>query len=198
MFTGLIEEIGRLANTADTRGNLVLTIEAGFAPQLRPGDSVAVDGCCLTVIKANSYRFQVEAVAATLKQTTLSELHIGSRVNLERALVLGDRLGGHFVQGHVDELAVLTNVERVTGSWGMAFRVKAENRRFLVEHGSVCVNGVSLTIAGLKPEGFRVNVIPHTWNNTNLKELRVGNKVNLEYDLLVKAVWRTLGTRMGT
>lgn len=191
MFTGLVEGVGRVLRVSGLRGNRVLDISAEFASELKAGDSVAVNGCCLTVTRADKKGFQVEAVGATLAGTNLGELKPGSSVNLERALAVGDRLGGHFVQGHIDEVAAVAKVERESGFWKLGFRVKQENARLLVEHGSVCVNGVSLTIAGFGPGGFHVNVIPHTLENTNLKELRAGDRVNIEYDMLVKAIVRT-------
>lgn len=193
MFTGLVEEVGRVAKVLTVRGNRVMAIEAAFAGELKPGDSVAVNGCCLTVTRSTARSLEAEAVGATLKETSLGELRTGSMVNLERALRAGDRLGGHFVQGHVDEVARVSRVDRHAGHWRMSFAASREGSGFLVDRGSVCVNGVSLTVAGLEPGGFSVNVIPRTLESTNLKELRAGDRVNVEYDLIVKAVAANLG-----
>jgi len=194
MFTGLIEEVGKVRSVSTREENRVLEIEAKLAAGLAAGDSVAVNGCCLTVVGMAERSFKAEAVAATLEATDLGALRSGSRVNLERAMAAGGRFGGHLVQGHVDGVAKVARIERQSGSWQLGIRVGPENLRFLVEHGSVAVEGVSLTIAGLLPDGFSVNVIPHTWEHTNFPELRAGDRVNIEYDLIVRAVDRLLGS----
>jgi riboflavin synthase len=188
MFTGLIETVGRVERSAGRQGNRVFTIQALFAGELKLGESVAVNGCCLTVTKTDTKTFDVEAVAATLEATTLGRLKTGDAVNLERALRAGDRMGGHFVQGHVDEVGKVRRIERHSGYWALAVETDRRNSRPLVEKGSVCVDGVSLTVASVRPGEFAVNIIPHTWENTSLKQRRAGDKVNIEYDLLVKAV----------
>lgn len=193
MFTGLVEEVGRVKRVLTRRGNRLLTIEAGFAAEVAVGESVSVEGCCLTAVEAGERTVVLEAVGSTLKQTTLDGLRAGSEVNLERALALGDRLGGHFVQGHVDETATVRRVDRESGYWRTEFRVSSTGEQLLIERGSVCVNGVSLTIASRRAGAFTVNVIPHTWESTTLRLLRAGDRVNVEYDMLVKAVRRSLG-----
>ncbi len=190
MFTGLIETVGRIERAVGRQGNRLFTIKAGFAAELKLGESVAVNGCCLTVIKAEKQNFDVEAVAATLETTTLGRLKIGEAVNLERALRAGDRMGGHFVQGHVDEVGKVRRIEQHSGHWILAVEADRRNSRLLVEKGSVCVDGISLTVAALRPGEFAVNIIPHTWENTTLKQRRPGDRVNIEYDLLVKAAQR--------
>ena len=191
MFTGLIETVGRVERATGRQGNRVFTIGAGFTEELKLGESVAVNGCCLTVTTVDTKSFDVEAVAATLEATTLSHLKTGDAVNLERALRAGDRMGGHFVQGHVDEVAKVRRIERHSGCWTLAIETDRRNSRLLVEKGSVCVDGISLTVASVRPGEFAVNIIPHTWENTNLKQRRAGDRVNIEYDLLVKAVQAT-------
>jgi len=188
MFTGLIEAVGRVGRATSRKGNRVFTIQAGFAGELKLGDSLAVNGCCLTVTEADQKSFDVEAVASTLDATTLGRIKSGDEVNLERALRAGDRMGGHFVQGHVDEVGRVRRIERHSGHWTLAVEVDRRTSRPLIEKGSVCVDGISLTVATLRPGEFAVNIIPHTWENTNLKRRRSGDKVNIEYDLLVKAV----------
>lgn len=187
MFTGLIESVGRVERVLSRQGNRLLTVRVGFASELAVGDSVAVNGVCLTVTGTSRTSFVVEAVASTLKTTTTGRLRVGDRVNLERALALGGRLGGHMVQGHVDEVGRVRRVERHAGYWTVAVEVDRRNSGFVVSRGSVAVNGVSLTIAGTRPGEFGVNVIPHTWDNTELRALRPGMLVNVEYDFLVKA-----------
>ena len=194
MFTGLIETVGRVERVVGRQGNRVLTIQSGFSGELKLGESVAVNGCCVTVTSADKKSFDVEAVATTLDATTLGRLQTGDAVNLERALRAGDRMGGHFVQGHVDEVGKVRRIEQHSGHWTLAVETDRRTSRPLVEKGSVCVDGISLTVASLRPGEFAVNIIPHTWENTNLKQRRPGDKVNIEYDLLVKAVQRDAGT----
>ena len=194
MFTGLIETVGRVERVAPRQGNHVFTIQSGFAGELKLGESVAVNGCCLTVTAADKKSFDVEAVESTLEATTLSGIKTGDAVNLERALRVGDRMGGHLVQGHVDEVGKVRRIEQHSGYWTLVVETDRRRSRPLVEKGSVCVDGISLTVASLRPGEFAVNIIRHTWENTNLKQLRPGYKVNVEYDLLVKAVQRNAGT----
>jgi riboflavin synthase len=190
MFTGLIEALGKVERVTAARGNRLFTIQAGFAGELAAGDSVAVNGCCLTVVEAEKACFVVEVVGATLDATNLGKLRTGEMVNLERALAVGERLGGHLVQGHVDEAARIRRIERRSGYWTLAVDVQRDNGRLLVPKGSICVDGISLTVAEARPAEFSVNIIPHTWENTNLKLRRTGELVNIEYDLVVKAVQR--------
>ena len=195
MFTGLIETIGRLERTVGRHGNRVFTIQAGFAGELKLGESVAVNGCCLTVISIDKKSFDVEAVAATLEATSLGHLKTSDAVNLERALRAGDRMGGHFVQGHVDEVGKVRRIEQHTGYWTLVIETDRRTSRPLVEKGSVCLDGISLTVASVRLGEFAVNIIPHTWENTILKQCRPGDRVNIEYDLVVKAVQQGLETR---
>jgi riboflavin synthase len=188
MFTGLVETVGRIERATGRQGNRVFTVQAGFASELKLGESVAVNGCCLTVTKAEKQSFDVEAVATTLAGTSLGRLATGDAVNLERALRAGDRLGGHFVQGHVDEVGKVRRIEQHSGHWVLAVETDRRNSRLLVEKGSVCVDGISLTVASVRPGEFAVNIIPHTWASTSLKQCRTGEPVNVEYDLVVKAV----------
>jgi riboflavin synthase len=188
MFTGLVEAVGRVERAVGRQGNRVFTVQTGFAGELKFGESVAVNGCCLTVTRADKQSFDVEAVAATLEATTLVRLKAGDAVNLERALRTGDRMGGHFVQGHVDEVGKVRRIDQHSGHWTLAIDTDRRRSRPLVEKGSVCVDGISLTVASLRPGEFAVIIIPHTWENTTLKLRRPGDRVNIEYDLLVKAV----------
>lgn len=190
MFTGLIETVGRVERAVGRQGNRVFTIGAEFAGELKLGESVAVNGCCLTVTGADKTSFDVEAVASTLEETTLGRAKTGDTVNLERALRAGDRMGGHFVQGHVDEVGKVRRIEQHSGHWTLAIETERRTSHPLVEKGSVSVDGISLTVASLRPREFAVNIIPHTWENTTLKQRRPGDRVNIEYDLLVKAARR--------
>lgn len=195
MFTGLIEAVGKVGRVSARAGNRLFTIGAGFAPELGIGDSVAVNGTCLTVVEKDAKAFTVEAMGATLAATTLDALKAGGLVNLERALALGDRLGGHMVQGHVDEVGTVRRVERHSGYWTVAVEVNRASAKMVVPKGSICIDGISLTVATCRPGEFSVNVIPHTWENTNLRQRRAGQRVNVEYDMLVKAVQQQLGAQ---
>lgn len=190
MFTGLVEETGRVRAVGRDADNRNLEIEAELARELKVGDSLAVNGCCLTVTSVGSGRCTLQATGPTVRATTLDRLRAGSRVNLERALAAGDRFGGHFVQGHVDEVGQVRRVERKGGYHEVTVRVRDQSRHLLVPRGSVCVDGVSLTIAGLDRSDFQANIIPHTWESTILREYRTGTAVNVEFDLLVKAAAR--------
>ncbi|MFO7651047.1 MAG: riboflavin synthase [bacterium] len=187
MFTGLVEAVGKVRSATNRGGGRLLVVEASFAPELKVGDSVAVSGVCLTVTALDARTFTAEAVAATVKATTLGNLRSGSVVNLERALRAGDRLGGHFVQGHVDEVGAIRRITRGGDYWTVAVGTDRRQAGLLVERGSVCVDGVSLTAAAVKAGEFTVNIIPHTWANTTFHLRRVRESVNIEYDLLVKA-----------
>ncbi|MFO7676594.1 MAG: riboflavin synthase [bacterium] len=190
MFTGLVEEMGRVRAVSRDVDNCRLEIEAALAGAMRVGDSLAVNGCCLTAVRTGAGLCTLEATAATIRATTLGSLRAGSPVNLERALAVGDRLGGHFVQGHVDEVGTVRRVERRGGYHEVLVRVGAENLGLLVARGSVCLDGVSLTVAELRGRDFTVNVIPHTWERTILHGYRPGAAANVEFDLLVKAAAR--------
>jgi riboflavin synthase len=187
MFTGLVEAVGKVRTASARAGGRMLVVEAPFASELKLGDSVAVNGVCLTVTALDARSFTAEAVAATVKATTLGSLRSGSAVNLERALRAGDRLGGHFVQGHVDEVGQIRRITRGGDYWSVAVAAGRKQPGLLVERGSVCVDGVSLTVASLKHGEFAVNIIPHTWENTTFRLRRVRDGVNIEYDVLVKA-----------
>lgn len=193
MFTGLVETIGKVVRVVPKQGNRRLVIEADFAQELQPGESVAVNGCCLTVVGVARRRFEVEVVAETLKRTNLRDLRSGTPVNLERALRFTDRLGGHFVLGHIDEVGTVRRLEHQSNEHRLFVTVKEASFNLLVEKGSVAIDGVSLTVAGVKRGEFWVNLIPFTWERTTLSRCRAGTRVNLEYDILVKAAQRGQG-----
>ena len=184
MFTGLVEATGTVRDRAGTR----LEIACPFAGELTVGESVAVSGVCLTVEAADAEGFWVTTVAATLRRTTLGDLHPADAVNLERALPVGARLGGHVVQGHADGVGILT--VRIPDAEGELLRLAAPAPllRYLVPRGSVAVEGVSLTVAERHPDGFSVAIVPHTARATTLGALAPGTRVNLEADILAKYV----------
>jgi len=191
VFTGLIEELGRVVAVEARRDGRRLTVEAPVvAAGLRVGDSVAHDGCCLTVVEVADGRYGVEAVAETLARTTLGERRLGDVVNLERPVAVSGRLGGHLVQGHVDGVG-----EVVEPAPALAVRIPAPLRRYVVEKGSVAVDGCSLTVAAVRDDGFAVAVVPHTAAVTTLGRRARGARVNVEVDLLAKYVEKLLGDR---
>ncbi|MEX2116129.1 MAG: riboflavin synthase [Bacteroidota bacterium] len=187
MFTGLVEELGRVVNVRQKGRSIVFSIRGRkTAGSLGKNDSIAVDGVCLTVLKKQGKVFQVQAVEETLRKSTLGDVQKGDPVNLERPLAANGRLGGHFVLGHVDGTGIVRRIDRRKNSWLFHIGIGSRFRRFLIPVGSVTVNGVSLTVATLKPSGFVVSIIPHTWDMTTFRLLQVGEKVNIEYDVLGK------------
>jgi riboflavin synthase len=202
MFTGLVEALGRVERAVDEGPGRRLTLSwpglGSKGDPLVPGESVAVNGCCLTVVEAGAGdRFVVQAGPETLRRTNLGGRSAGDAVNLERALRVGDRLGGHFVQGHVDTTATLVE-RRPAGEWEfLAFAIDPEWDPLLVPKGSVAVDGVSLTLVDVAPGGFSVMLIPHTLAVTTLGALRPGDRVNVEADMLAKHVRKLLGGTAG-
>lgn len=194
MFTGIVEEVGEVLDVETTGTNKDIVIKARIAPELRVDQSVSHNGVCLTVVELNGDRYRVTAVQETLQRSNLSALRAGDPVNLERCLRIGDRLDGHMVQGHVDTVAECIAVEERGGSWWFSFSLP-EQKELLVEKGSVCLNGVSLTIAALDERSFSVAVIPYTHAHTTFRALAVGGRVNVEFDVLGKYVARMLGER---
>ena len=189
MFTGLVEEIGKVKAISQTGNAKRITVEANtIMDELKIDDSVALNGACQTVVKLTSNTFDVEAVEETLRKSTLGDFRPGQKINLERALRLSDRLGGHIVQGHVDCVGYVLTV--ITESTGKLLWISFPNefKKYVVNVGSVCINGVSLTVAKVENEKFMVSVIPHTWEHTTLNELQSGTKLNLEFDILGKYV----------
>ena len=192
MFTGIIQSIGKLKKEKN-----FLIIEILDQPlEMQIGDSIAVDGICLTVKEILNNQFKVDVSEETLKKTTLGDKNtINQIVNLEPALRISDRLGGHIVSGHIDGLGRVENIEKLEKSWLLS--IKWQNKKFsryIVDKGSICVNGISLTIAKFDNQGeiFTIAIIPHTWDNTNLKFLSIGDSVNLEGDALIKYVEKLL------
>jgi len=196
MFTGIIEHAGTVAECLPRPEGARLAVEAGpAAAEARVGDSVAVNGVCLTVVAVQGERLAFDAVAETLRRTNLGGLRPGRRVNLERPLRAGARLDGHIVQGHVDGVVPLLSVVLEGDSRRLRFGLPAALARYVVEKGSVALDGISLTVAALGDEWFEVAVIPHTWAVTNLAELSPGAQVNMEVDILAKYVERLLPPR---
>jgi riboflavin synthase len=194
MFTGLIEGIGKLVKIEPSGKDMRLSIEASFDLEgFQIGESVSVDGVCLTAVSWEVRTFTVDVSQETLSRTTLAQRNRGDEVNLERALRLGDRLGGHLVNGHVDGKARVTGRKRRGDSLVFQFEVAAELGRYIIEKGSVAVNGVSLTVNSCDEGSFEVNIVPHTAQVTTLEGLRVGDKVNIEVDIIGKYVEKFVG-----
>jgi len=192
MFTGIVEAVGEVREVEARGLDAGVTIGAGQLDlsDVKVGDSIAVNGCCLTVVELAPRAFRVDVSRETLERTIGFET--GSRVNLEKALRASDRLGGHLVTGHVDGLGEVTRWEPVGESWRLEARIPADLARYLARKGSITVNGVSLTVNRVEDDRFEVNLIPHTLEATNLNGLRVGARVNLEVDLLARYIERLL------
>ncbi len=191
MFTGIVEATGIIKEIAVEGTNKTFTIQVPFAHEMKVNDSLSHNGVCLTIIGIEGDAYQVTAVQETLIKSNLGELKVGDIVNLERAMASGYRFDGHIVQGHVDQTGVCTYVEEVDGSWLFDFEYDyKETGNFLVEKGSVCIDGVSLTVFNVKEGSFRVTIIPHTMEVTNFKTYKVGTRVNLEFDVIGKYIKR--------
>ena len=192
MFTGIVEDVGRLRSVKQGRKVVELEIETGLAGQLGEGDSIAVNGVCLTATTARRRRFSAEVMPETLDRSTLGELRRGSPVNLELAARLSDRMGGHIVQGHVDAVAEVVTREDEGDTRRLDLRLDEGLSRYLVPKGSITLDGVSLTVVDIAGDTFQVALIPHTLENTTLGKLRVGDKTNVEVDVLAKYVDRLM------
>lgn len=186
MFTGIIEDLGRVEAIEREGENVHFTISCGFTNELKIDQSVAHNGCCLTVVKIDGDQFVVTAIQETLNKTNLNDWKVGTKVNLERCMVMNSRLDGHIVQGHVDTTARCVNIEDQDGSWKYTFEYQSND--VTVEKGSVTVNGTSLTVVDSEAQSFSVCIIPYTWEHTNFHTLKVGDHVNLEFDIIGKYV----------
>ncbi|KPK79693.1 MAG: hypothetical protein AMS25_11645 [Gemmatimonas sp. SM23_52] len=195
MFSGIVEEVGTVDSATDVGGRRDIVIAADkVLEDLRVADSINVDGVCQTVVQVGRGVFKVQAIATTLSRTTLAEFRRGRKVNLERPIAAGGRFGGHFVQGHVDGVATVTWVKRQGEMWLVRFSLPDTVRPFTVLHGSIALDGVSLTVNALPDPGTaEVALIPYTYEHTNLSRLAAGDRVNLEADMIGKYVARALG-----
>jgi len=187
MFTGIIEELGKISNLELDKTNLHITVEAPFTTELQIDQSVAHNGVCLTVIALTDQTYTVTAIEETLEKTSLGNLKVGNVVNLERCTKIGSRLDGHIVQGHVDQTAKCIGIKNTDGSWFYTFEYETKGN-ITVEKGSITVNGVSLTVVDSKENQFSVAIIPFTQEHTNFHTLEVGTLVNLEFDIIGKYV----------
>lgn len=193
MFTGLIEEIGKVKKIDSISGGIRISLSASkIMDDLKIDDSVSVNGVCLTAVKIDSNNFVVEAVGETLKKTTFVELKENQIVNLERAVRLNDRLGGHLVQGHVNGVGRITNIQKLGENYFLEVEVPVHLTKYLIDEGSIAIDGISLTIAKLVDNKVGVSIIPHTWKSTNLSTRNIGAKVNIETDVIAKYIEKLL------
>jgi len=192
MFTGIIETLGTIIDLRHDQGNLHITVASEIAHELRVDQSVAHNGVCLTVVSLADGLHTVTAITETLNKTNLGELSVGDLVNLERCMQMNARLDGHIVQGHVDQTAVCTSFKEFDGSWEYTFEYDPARGNVTVEKGSICVNGISLTVVNSQANSFSVAIIPYTFEHTNLQQVREGSTVNLEFDIIGKYVARLM------
>ena len=190
MFTGIVEECGEVSRLTPVETGAELWVRSSFTHDVAPGESVAINGACLTVTEVSNGAMRFDLLHETLRLTNLGSVKTGSPVNLERALRIGDRLSGHFVQGHVDACAKVLSYEKVGQDHQFTVALPEEFEHLMVSKGSICVNGISLTVAALEKDRFTLWIIPHTHKATSLNSVKEGSKVNLEFDLLAKQISR--------
>ena len=190
MFTGIIESLGKITDLKVDRGNIDFTIESDISNDLKVDQSVSHNGVCLTVTETNNNTHTVTAVKETLDKSSLTNFLVNDLINLERAMKLGERLDGHLVQGHVDGVAKCLGISVNDGSWIYKFEFDISNEMLLIEKGSICINGVSLTVFDISENTFKVTIIPYTYENTSFKALKEGDIVNIEFDMIGKYLAR--------
>lgn len=192
MFTGIIECLGKVVEIKNEKNNIHFFIDAPFTSELKVDQSVAHNGVCLTVTEINKSIYSVTAIQETLQKTNLGQLKIGDKINLERCMLMNGRLDGHIVQGHVDQTGICKAVEEQNGSWFYTFEYDSTAKNITVEKGSITVNGVSLTVVNSGKSEFSVAIIPYTFEHTNFHQLKKGDPVNLEFDIVGKYVAKLL------
>lgn len=193
MFTGIIETLGEVQRLEQDGGNLNITLKSPISEALKIDQSVAHNGVCLTVVSVDGQTYKVTAIAETLRKTNLHRLKVGEKVNLERAMILGSRLDGHLVQGHVDQTGKCTARKEMNGSWSFSFEYDATKGNTTIEKGSVTIDGTSLTVVDSGSNTFSVAIIPYTYEHTRFKAYEVGAIVNLEFDVIGKYVAKLMG-----
>ena len=188
MFTGIIEAVGKVVELKKEQKNLHLSLESNLAKELKVDQSLAHNGVCLTVVETIANRYSVTAIEETLEKSNLGGIKMGDLINLERAMKITSRLDGHIVQGHVDQIGFCTGIDFREGSWFFDFEYDQNQQNITVEKGSICVNGVSLTVVNSGKSHFSVAIIPYTYENTNFNNIKKGDTVNLEFDMIGKYI----------
>ena len=191
MFTGIIENMAEVVDVKPNKNNLDITFKSDLLSELKVDQSISHNGVCLTVADISNETYLVNVVKETIDKSNFDSIRIGDMVNVERSMMLNDRLDGHIVQGHVDQIAECVSIDEQGGSYVMTFKYK-KSENITVEKGSICVNGISLTVCNSKENTFSVAIIPYTWDNTNLKNINVGDTVNLEFDIVGKYIAKLL------
>ena len=194
MFSGIVEDLGLVAQLKKIDTNLHITIRSKLSPEAYIDQSIAHNGVCLTVVEFDQEHHTVVAIAETLERTNLGILKEGDLVNLERSILPTQRLDGHFVQGHVDCTTTCIKIEDMDGSWNFTFSLDSSRQNLVVLKGSITINGVSLTISDIQKDSFSVSIIPYTFNQTNFKKIKVGDSVNIEFDILGKYILKNIAT----
>lgn len=190
MFTGIIEDLGEIVGISSEGTNRTIQVKTSFLSELKIDQSIAHNGICLTVVDIQNDSYIVQAIEETIKKTNLGKWQIGDRINLERAVAQVQRMDGHIVQGHVDETTECIRVENLDGSWDFWFCLPSTSAALMIPQGSVTINGTSLTVSGLEESRFKVSIIPYTFENTVFQDIKAGDLVNIEYDVLGKYVQR--------
>ncbi len=188
MFTGIIETLGIIKDLRKVDENIHITVSSSITNELKIDQSVAHNGVCLTVVAIENDTYTVTAIQETIRKTNVGDWQLNDVVNLERAMKLGDRLDGHIVQGHVDQIGICKSIEETDGSWRFTFEYDSSLNNITIEKGSITVNGVSLTVVDSKTNEFSVAIIPYTYEHTNFKNFKIGSKINLEFDVIGKYV----------
>lgn len=195
MFTGIIETLGEITKLEKDGSNLHISVNSVITQELKIDQSVAHNGVCLTVVSLNGNTYTVTAIKETLQKTSLENLTIGDKVNLERAMILGSRLDGHIVQGHVDQTGICTSVEEKNGSWFFSFKYDSATNNPTIEKGSITIDGTSLTVVDSGKNTFNVAIIPYTYEHTRFNTYKAGTVVNLEFDVIGKYVAKLISNR---
>ncbi|BDQ11860.1 riboflavin synthase [Sediminibacterium sp. TEGAF015] len=195
MFTGIIESLGVIESVQHSGSNVTFTLRASIAPELKVDQSLAHDGVCLTVEKIEGDLYQVTAIEETIRKTNLAQWKKGKKVNLERCMKMNGRLDGHIVQGHVDGIATCVEVKNGEGSWEYRFEFDSAFAALVIEKGSIAVNGTSLTCFEVGANTFKVAIIPYTYEHTSIQDVTIGDKVNIEFDILGKYVQRAIAVK---
>lgn len=191
MFTGIIENMAEVVDVKTNKNNLDILFKSPLLPELKVDQSISHNGVCLTVADITKETYLVNVVKETIDKSNFSSLKVGDMVNIERSMMINDRLDGHIVQGHVDQIAECISIDENGGSYVLTFLYEKSNN-VTVEKGSICVNGISLTVCNSQENSFSVAIIPYTWENTNLKKIKIGDTVNLEFDIVGKYIAKLL------